>query len=44
LGFVVLLLAPRAWSQTTLTGVVALNREHGTPVAGVAISALGPTR
>src|SRR5262245_4773400 len=41
LGFVVMLLAAPAWSQAILTGVVALNREHGAPVPGVAISSLG---
>src|SRR5262245_51262855 len=40
-GLAALLLAAPAWGAATLTGVVSLNREHGTPVSGVAISALG---
>ena len=30
-----------AWSAVTLTGIVSLNRERGTPVAGVEVSAKG---
>src|SRR5262249_37762413 len=41
LGLVVLLRVAPAWSAATLTGVVSLNREHGAPVAGVAIPAVG---
>ena len=36
-----IVLSVPAWSAVTLTGVVSLNRERGTPMAGVEVSARG---
>jgi tetratricopeptide (TPR) repeat protein len=41
IGFVLILVSIPAWSAATLAGIVSLNHERGTPVAGVEVSAKG---